>query len=229
MDPTDPWGAFAPANLEMCEETVSGLVAQPANTWSNAGFFVVAWLIARLGRQEHAPVARLLAPIAVATGVGSIAFHATGTLFGQLVDQSLMFLESSFFIVVNLRRAGVLGRAWSAVLLHVALVAGSTAALVVVPTAGIALFAAHVVGFLGLEAYLFVARREAPRKYGALAAVGACFTVSYAAWWLDHLRVVCDPDNHVFGGHAAWHLLGALSFYFWYRHYAAREGHWRTV
>lgn len=45
------------------------------------------------------------------------------------------------------------------------------------------------------------------------------FTISYGVWWLDRLEVVCDPHNHVVGGHAAWHLLGALSFVFWFRHY----------
>lgn len=222
VDPTDPWSAFARANLSMCEATVPGLVAQPANTWSNVGFFAVALWVFWLARRERAPVAGLLAPIAFATGLGSIAFHATDTLAGQLVDQSLMFLESSFFIVVNLRRAGALATARSMTLVYVGLVVGSTAALIAFPTTGIALFISHVVAFLGIEAYLFARRREGIR-YGALLAVGACFALSYAAWWLDHLRVVCDPDNHVLNGHAVWHLLGALSFYFWYRHYAQVE------
>jgi hypothetical protein len=222
VDPIDPYRAFERANLSMCEATVRGLVAQPANTWSNLGFFAVAAWIFWLARRERAPVAGLLAPIGFATGVGSIAFHATDTLAGQLVDQSLMFLESSFFVVVNLRRVGALATVRSLLLVYAALVVGSTAALIAFPTTGIAIFIAHVVAFLGLEAFLLARRREGIRTR-ALLGVGACFAVAYAAWWLDHLRIVCDPDNHLLNGHAVWHLIGALSFFFWYRHYAQLE------
>jgi Ceramidase len=216
---TGPWDGYQQANLVFCEKNLHGLVAQPANTWSNIGFFVVAVWIARRARRERACVAGLLAPIALLTGVGSIAFHATGTLAGQLVDQSTMFFESAFFIVVNLRRARFVVNRRASIAIYVVLVGSFVASLMAFPMLGIRLFVVQVVGFLGLEAYVFVRRLEYIR-YRALVAVGVCFVVQYALWWLDRLRVLCDPNNHVFGGHAAWHLLGALSFVFWYRHYA---------
>ncbi len=46
------------------------------------------------------------------------------------------------------------------------------------------------------------------------------FALSYSLWWLDKLRIVCDPENHVFTLHSVWHFLGAASFYFWFRFYA---------
>jgi hypothetical protein len=35
---------------------------------------------------------------------------------------------------------------------------------------------------------------------------------------LDLTGVVCRPDNHLFTGHSAWHILTALCLYFFYRH-----------
>jgi hypothetical protein len=153
-----------------------------------------------------------------ATGAGSVALHATSTLAGQLIDQSIMFLESSFFIAFIVWR----WRGWPAARLaglYAALVGATTALLLAFPRLGIVLFVAHVLLFLGIELGLY-ARDRGRTRYGALVAVGITFALSWAVWWRDLLSVVCNPDDHVFQGHAVWHLLGALSFYFWYRHYA---------
>lgn len=218
--PGCPWDALAPANLEFCEADVCGWVTQPANTWSNAGFFAAAAWIAWAARRDGRPIAGLLAPIAAGTGLGSIALHATSSLAGQLVDQSAMLLESAFFVVATLRVLSPLGRT-RALALYAALALGPAAAMVAFPTTGIALFAGEILAFAALELALL---RRAPRiSYRPLAAVALLFAVSYAAWWLDHLRIACDPENHVFGLHALWHLLGAASFPAWYAHFAQRE------
>jgi len=220
-----------------CEADVCGWVTQPANTWSNLGFLVVGLFVVRLARAEGAPRAGLLGPIAIATGLASTAFHATSTLAGQLADQSVMFLESSLFIVLNVGRlrpidskgesVGVLPArrpiaARTLIAIYCVLAACSTALLLRFETMGIALFIGHVVTFLSLEAWLARRHRETTR-YGALSLVGVTFASSYALWWLDKLRILCDPQNHLFTAHGAWHLLGATSFYFWYRHYAQFE------
>src|SRR5262249_2008681 len=163
-----------------------------------------------IARREQRTAAGLLAWIAILTGLSSVALHATSTLVGQLLDQSAMFLESSFFIVFNVYR-------WRRrplrhlVSLYTGIVAISVILLLSFPTLGITLFIAHVTTFLAIELRLHFRDGKATR-YRALAAVGVTFALAWAAWWLDILRIACNPRNHIFNGHALWHLLGALSF-----------------
>lgn len=140
----------------LCERDLCEWIAQPAATWSNVGFFVAALVVWRWARRDGLSDARFLAPIALWTGLGSIAFHATGSLAGQLLDQSVMFLETALFLVMGLRRLGARVGLGS----YLSIVGGSTALLLVLSSSGIA--------------------------------------------------------------RSSWHLLGASSFLFWYRHFAQR-------
>src|SRR5262245_41198911 len=99
-----PWDGFAPAVQSFCEAPLCGWIVHPAETWSNVGFFVVGVLILRRARRAGGGPSSLLGPIAILTGVGSTLFHATGTFFGEAVDLSAMYLQSSLFIALGARR-----------------------------------------------------------------------------------------------------------------------------
>src|SRR5690349_14162358 len=93
-----PWSDFMPANLRFCEARLCGWVTEPANTWSNVGFFIVGAIVLSDARRNGRLIAGSLGLIAVLTGIGSTAFHGTSTFAGQALDQSAMFLESGFFV-----------------------------------------------------------------------------------------------------------------------------------
>ncbi len=215
-----PWDGLAPANLRFCEAQLCGWVTEPANTWSNVGFFVVGVMVILTAARERRRAAGLLGPIAIATGLGSVALHATSTFVGQALDQSSMFLESSLFVVLSAARWRPLARG----VLHAsyaALAGASIAALLALRTVGVALFAAHVTIFALVELRLYF--RDRGTDYRPLITAVALFVLSLAVWKLDESRLVCDPQNHVLGLHAIWHLLGAASFWFWFRHFAQFE------
>ncbi len=216
-----PWGNFQPANLTFCEEDRCAWITQPANTWSNVGFLIVGLLIVRRARSTVAPVAGLLGTIAILTAFTSSALHATGTFIGQAADQSWMFAESALFVTLSAGRW--LGwRSARLVWFYIVLLASSVALLLRFETLGIALFTVHMVTFGAIEVRLLL-RDGKTTDYRPLWWVGGLFVLSYALWWLDELRLVCDPHNHVFTLHSAWHFLGAASFYFWFRYYAQFE------
>jgi len=216
---TCPWDHLAPAGLRFCEAPLCGWISEPANTWTNLAFLVVAaWVIVR-ARRDARPALVWIGVVALLTGLGSALFHATSSLLGQLVDQNAMLAETSLFIALNVTR----WRRWPRADGRTALVALATlvpslALLVLLPDAGITLFAAHVAVMLALE---LAAWRRDPRAIGYrdLLVVGALFALAWGLWWLDKLGVACDPDNHVLNLHGVWHVLGAASFVFWYRHY----------
>lgn len=212
-----PYDSFEGANLVLCEANLCEWIAQPAAAWSNVGFLIAASLIWRWSREDETP-ARFLAPIAVLTAIGSFAFHASGTLVGQLVDQSLMFFETALFITIGSVRLRAKPSSLRRLLTYPAIVGLSIAFLVGEPRSGIGLLVLHgcIVVFLEVQTWW---RYRGYRVRNALAAI-ATLVVAFTLWSLDASRTLCDPNNHVFTAHAAYHLLGALSFLFWYRHFA---------
>jgi len=223
---TCPWDHLAPASLRFCEAPVCGWVTEPANTWTNVGFVIVGlWVLARARRDGRGALG-WIGVAAIATGVGSAFFHGTSSLAGQLVDQNVMLAETSLFVALNVMR----WRRWPnpdrrLALVALGILAPSLLALVLVPDAGIALFALHVVVMLALELALALRDRGAIR-YHDLAVVGLLFALAWGLWWLDKLGLACDPDQHVMTLHGVWHLLGAASFIFWYRHYRQVAARW---
>ncbi len=105
---------------------------------------------------------------------------------------------------------------------YVCLFGASTALLLRFETLGVALFTTHMVVFAAIEVRL-LARDRGTIDHRPLWWVVGLFALSYGLWWLDKLRIICDPRNHVFTLHSAWHFLGAASFYFWFGFYAQFE------
>jgi hypothetical protein len=214
---TCPWGAFTPTGMKFCEESLCAWVTQPANTWSNVGFLVVAAWIATDTRRDDARRLRWFWTMPAVIGVGSAFYHASGTLLGQAFDLFGMFLFSAFVVIVNARRSAVLSPRVAPVT-FVALVAVSMALMFLDRAAGIVVFTLQitVAGVLELRLYR---RRVGRPRYGPLMIMSAVFMAAFALWIADITGAVCDPDNHIFGGHAAWHLGCALSLRFAYLFY----------
>jgi hypothetical protein len=217
-----PWSGFEPATMEFCERPLcsflGGWVTQPANTVSNLAYFVVGAIVMRRafadGRRHLAP----FGAIAIAVGLGSTFFHASSTFVGEVVDIGAMFLFSAFWLTLDLHR---LTRVRPAVQLafFVAVVFGSMGALLAWKTVGIALFAVQIAATFAIEIALRV-RGLRGVDYRDLRRTCVAFGVAYAIWRLDFHRVlICDRDAHVLQGHAAWHVINALCFWFLYRYF----------
>jgi hypothetical protein len=217
-DPTCPWSGWRPANLTFCEEDRCAWVTQPANTWSNVGFLIVGLVILRTARDAAWRGAWWFAPIAIVNAFTSSMLHGTGTFMGQAVDLIGMFLESALFVTLNVRRVHPQMSKSTLIAIYVAILSVSSTILLRFEASGVTLFTLHVVVFAAIEVYLLF--RDRGTDYRPLAWVVGLFVVSYGLWWLDTLRIVCDPHNHIFTLHSVWHLLGAVSFYFWFRFFA---------
>jgi hypothetical protein len=200
--------AFLPATVHFCEARLGGLVAEPANTWSSLGYILVgAWLFARRGAASRAPLATV-AIAEIGIGVGSIALHGTGTFAGEVLDLTGMFLLSACLFALGFGRLGrlsdrTIGGMWAvAVALPLGLLAW-------VHGSGIASFSVLLAAGIGAELVLY--RRDRTVGFRRFAQSMGIFGVAFTFWILDMTRLVCLPDNHVFTGHAAWHLLNAWS------------------
>jgi hypothetical protein len=214
-----PWDSLAPGTVHFCEERLCASVAEPANAWSSVAYVLVgAYLAAHAARAKDA---RLWAVVAaeVLIGLGSFAFHATGTFVGELVDQVGMFMLSCLILAFAAGKARGLPAGRTA-LLYAGLTAASSLFNVLVRPAGIPLFSLELVAGLGWEVAMY--RRAADKApYRRLFEGIGVFLASFAIWVTDIGRVLCRPDNHLITGHAVWHVLNAVCIERLYRFYAA--------
>jgi hypothetical protein len=217
-----PWhalAAYGPANIKWCEERVCAWVNEPANAWSNLAFVAVALAIHALGRGSRAVgLQRWFAPLVAAMGACSFVFHASNVWLTQVLDFLGMYLFCGLLLGLNAARLGWLGAA-ELPRVYAWAVAGLTAVTAVIVRYGAPIqmiVFALIVGIVATEA---LAQRRARGRLGwffaALGLLAAAITCSL----LDASRVWCDPGDHVVQGHAAWHVLSALSLLPAYVHY----------
>lgn len=220
---TCPWEAFDPGTVAFCEARLCDWVVEPSNAWSSLAYVLVgAYLL--LAHTLHKGDARLYAVLAgqFLTGIGSFAFHGTGTFWGEVLDQVGMFMLSCLVISFVFARERKLSSGATAGL-YAVLTAASTGLLLLIRPIGIPLFALQLLIGLGWELRLWY-KSERREEFKYLMQGLGIFGVSFTIWLTDITGLVCDADNHFITGHAIWHVLNALSIERVYRYYAQRFG-----
>lgn len=210
-----------------CEAARDGWVKQPANSFSNLGFVVAGLVIAwHAGRTTLHGLATPYACLVVFLGPASAAMHATQSELGGQLDLLSMYLVAAFAAAYALLRWYRRDRTffWQLFLLFVAgceLIGLLGDDVPAVQQSGNVAFAALLLTAVILEVRLW--RRADPTRtdlrWGA-AALG-CILVAFAIWNVTKTRW-CDPHSLI-QGHAAWHLLGALSAYLLFRLWASEQ------
>lgn len=226
---TQGWlGPDVGRGANFCEQALNGLIRQPANTLSNAGFVLAGLLAAhRTGRQRGADrvmstgVATFYACVVVLLGPASAAMHATQSEWGGHLDMLSMYLIAAFAAAwawVRWTRRGP--RAFA--MAYVGGVAACELAglwpepVPVVNYAGNLAFGVLLVVAVVLETRLW--RRgetEIAFRHGVVALVA--MLVAFTIWLLSNAGW-CDPTS-IWQGHAAWHLLCAVAAYWLFRLY----------
>ena len=212
------WAVFTPATCLgthcFCESPRTGeLLLQPANSWSSLGFVVVGgWISLRSGHDRDSALGILpslwLGLCVIIIGIGSLALHATLTLWGQFADVLGMYLFGSFVLVRALARWRGLGTV-AAVFLYLAIAGTLIALLGIAPETRRWLFAVLLVAAIAAEWGL--ARRLRPGAQPDLFVAGlAANLLAFSLWIADQTLVLCDRGS-LLQGHAAWHLLGAVA------------------
>ena len=200
---------FEPARIKFCEETLSGVIKHPADTWTNIGPFVAGVITLIIAK---GPLERLLGVAALWTGVASAYFHASNTILGETLDLSGMFMF--ILSLAALQQHRTTPKAGSQIFIAGVLL--GTLALTALSTFSAALASPMFAGFV----VIVIVRGIWDRKLGpwAWAMVGT-FVVAWSFWWLDLLHILCIPGNHILTGHGIWHLLNGLVFWFAFLHF----------
>lgn len=211
-----------------CEAARSGVVRQPANSWSNLGFVVAGLAIAFGVRSSSVmPVAlqTFYACVVVILGPASAAMHATQSSLGGHLDLLSMYLVAGFaaaYAWVRLVRGGPLAffAAYIACVLACELAGLWTRPIPVVQYAGTVAFGLLLIAAVVLETRLW-RRGETQRTivFG-FAALGSMLIAFFI--WIMSQHGWCSPGS-VVQGHAVWHVLCALAAYFLFRLYASER------
>ena len=206
-----------------CETPRPGLVAQPANTFSNFGFIAVGLWIAvvtdrqRRGRPERRNLLTetdlyptTFAVVTVLLGPGSMFMHASLTLWGGLVDVASMYLFAGLLVAYAVTRLRALSPA-AFLLIFVSLVtllvgAQGSVGLPVEATFGLLLLTS-----VAIDWRLSRRRPEVTIDRRLVVLAVASFLTAFAIW-LPSLTggPLCDPESWI-QGHAIWHLLCACA------------------
>lgn len=213
-------------NACYCERPGPGLVRQLGNTWSNLGAVLAGLLVGahaarlRLAREAAGQprptldlLGRLVPPVLVFQGVGSMLFHGGLTVWGSALDAMSMFATVGLLVATQLHRLGWL-QARGVTRLWVGLmVAGVTAGFLAGAVVANAVFALFVT-ILATEV-LLTRRGRTPSAALFRAGLGL-HLAGVTVWFLSATEdlPLCAPDSP-WQGHALWHLTaaGAVSLF----------------
>ncbi len=226
------WPGTAGASaVPFCERFRPGLVAQPANTFSNLGFVAVAlgigWRAARDLAGSGSPARNRMtttvfypafyAGVAAFLGPGSAAMHAATTRWSGRVDVLSMYLFILWVIAfawVRLRDGSE--RDFLRLYVPATLLLGLPHLAGWIPFSSDLLFAGLIVTAGALEVAVRRAHPERQAKRGYLLGGAACFLLAFGIWIPSRTGgPLCAPDSLV-QGHAIWHLLCAGSVWLLY-------------
>lgn len=213
-----PWDRFAPATLEFCESLLNGWVRQPANTWSNVGFLIVGVLIWQRTLAIK-PWLRIFAVGSILIGFTSGFFHLSMTFAAQFFDVSSMFLTAGMLVVLNTVRLKWIKPTQIYKVLISMQIFAMLMMLIFQGGVGEIVFAAQIFFLVLSEIYLISKERPTLQSYRWWVAAAASYGVATIVWILDIKKMWCNPENHIFNGHATWHLLNAVVVWCMFKFY----------
>lgn len=202
------WSGLTPQDYVYCERQLCGIIQQPANTWSNIGYFIVSVLIlrTRLPKSERIFFAAAVFILFLFSGF----FHLTGSHTGKVLDVGAMFILSMGICSYSLQRwLKFSQRIFYSVFFTGLLV---SIAFLIIMGFGNVLFVTELAIAVYAEVQLFQQGRPSYDKRLFISSLFSFFTASIFLV-LDLTRTWCEPENHFVNGHAMWHIFAAISIY----------------
>lgn len=214
-------------NIKWCEETLCQVIAEPSNTWSNIAYILAAFMLFFISRKEVLKSLRSFSHITFWVGVTSFVFHATYAYATQIFDYLGIYLFIGLLILLNLIRIGIIQKEK----IFVYLLTGAVGLTIV--TAVLAKLGAMIQYFVVVLLLLvFITEYFAQKNFTQNNITGrpkpsncdfylmtVLILVSVSFSWVDLKRISCDPTDHIFQGHAMWHIVSALAMFTSYFHY----------
>lgn len=205
MSGSCPWDAYPKDPTPFCEPQLCQIIGQPANTWSNIGYFVAAYV---LWKHARTPFERAFALVCLFLAIGSTLFHMSGALWAKIFDVAGMLMLTGLCLSITLARQ----HQWRARTTWAFYFILCAACYPFIPRhMGGALFLAQMAATVGLEAWQLRHWRHPGLHH--LKTVLVVFLVALALNMMDQQGPLCWKSNHIFTVHGLWHLMTAYCIY----------------
>lgn len=211
-----PWMQYPRGNFPLCEEALCQWIRQPANTYSNIGFFIVAAYLMYLHCKNESKHGLGFSVCTLFIGLASGLAHSSGTKLFGFFDFAAIFSAFSLYAAQNtiythtLKTKNII----------------AVTALFFIPSALLlynftilreVIFASFVIGLLIWESRILKAQGK-PFLVTSNKKMLGIFLIGAICLALDASKIICDPQNHFFQMHSLWHICCATSIYFLARH-----------
>ncbi len=221
-DVTEKVGA---PNIKWCEETLCQWISEPANTWSNLGYMIVAVIVMYQSfKNNHDTKLKQFGPIIFFMGAMSFFYHQSNFYLSQVLDFVGMFFFVGWCKGMNLIRLKKLNEknllkfnlvvaTILCVILHLMYVSGIKFQLLVL--------------FSGIIIVITEILSQRQKRVGFMWFISTLILliIAFSFSVIDHKRIWCDPSQHgwLSQGHAIWHWVAALAMYTIYQHYSQEK------
>jgi hypothetical protein len=224
--PSCPWYEITASqgapNIKWCEETLCQWISEPANTWSNLGYLMVAVAIIFISsKHKYNFKLKQFGPIVFFMGAMSFFYHQSNFYGSQVLDFVGMFFMVGWAIGMNLIR---LGKLKDSQLIPFNLIYGTAFTIVMhlmylkeIKFQILVLISAFIIIITEI-----LANRIQKVNLNWFIASLALLIVAFGFSISDGQRIWCHPENHgVFSqGHAMWHWVAAMGMFTIFKHYS---------
>lgn len=211
---------FGAPNVKWCEETLCQWISEPANTWSNVLYILVA--IYFLFQWRNHPFLPLrYAPIGIfLMGTFSLIYHLSNFYPTQFLDFLGMFLCIYNLLMMNIHRLIKLSRVqYLSIYILLISLSSLTVHLAYISHIPVQATVLVMVSAIVVTEILCIYKKKGGKNYKDYF-IGFIFLVLAASCSvLDVKRIWCDPSNHWLQGHAMWHILSALMIFYMHLYY----------
>jgi hypothetical protein len=203
---------FGPPTIKYCEENINNFIRQPSLVFTNAIFFISAFLL--LKNFKDSKFVRKYSLILIIVGFFSTIYHWGITRLTQILDIVSVMLLIAFITYVVFKELS------SRNALKISIIVFLPLSLSIVPKS----WFSYVVGGGIFLLVLFIIQLYINKRDGlnnnskvhikelylsvALILIGLFFHLLAAK------NIWCNPTGHIISGHGLWHILGGLATYF---------------
>lgn len=224
--PGCPWHSITESqgapNIKWCEETLCQWISEPANTWSNLGYLIVALIISYISfKHNHNAKLKQFGPIIFFMGAMSFFYHQSNFYGSQILDFVGMFFFVGWAIGMNFIRLNWMKENFliafnitfsvtMTLVMHVMYLTNIKFQMLVL-IAGIVILITEV---------LSQRKYRTETKWFSISIL--ILIVAFGFSLSDGQRLWCTPENHGWfsQGHALWHWTAAIAMFTIYKHYA---------
>jgi hypothetical protein len=207
---------YGSPNIKWCEKTLCQFISEPANTWSNLLYLIIAVYLFIYKKPQSFEL-KLFAPVVFIMGFFSLVYHLSNFYVTQIFDFMGMFIFINWCVGMNLIRMGALKKEKL-----LSFMAAVTIMLVLVVHY---MYLQHLkyqslilIGAvaIGITEFLSQKKRRTPLKSFGLGML--VLAIAFGFSLIDHSGRFCDPSA-LMHGHAGWHMTSAIAMLFSYEHF----------